>query len=956
MRLSWNEIRARAAKFSADYAGASYEKGETQSFYNDFFEVFGTPRRKVASFEEPVKKLGNKQGFIDLFWKGMLLVEHKSAGRSLSKAKTQAFDYFPGLKEAELPRYILLSDFQTFELHDLDEGTEVHFNLAQLHQNIEHFAFIMGVQKRTFQDQDPVNVEASALMGKLHDALLASGYIGDDLERLLVRLVFCLFADDTGIFERDSFLDLITERTSLDGSDIGQWLSKLFDVLNLPQEKRQKTLDENLNRFPYINGDLFKERLPIPDFDSAMRGLLLEACAFSWDAISPAIFGSLFQSVMNAKERRASGAHYTTEKNILKVIQPLFLDDLRAEFTAAKAKRGAGKAQGLRAFQDRLASLTFFDPACGCGNFLIITYRELRSLEIELLKELHPTGQRVLDVASLSKVDVNQFYGIEIGEFPARIAEVALWMMDHIMNNRLSLEFGEAFARIPLKKSPHIHHADALELDWSHVLQPQQCSFILGNPPFIGAKFQSDVQRKQVRDIAKLGGSGGTLDFVCAWFLKAGAYVNAPSLSLPRAAGEGTATLEHLPLPQGERGNPIRIGFVSTNSITQGEQVAQLWPLLFDRYHLEIAFAHRTFAWGSDARGKAHVHVVIIGLCKSNDEPKEKRLFSYDDINGEPNESRHGALSPYLFDAGAIQNRHLVVEEVSKPINDAPKLKYGSQPIDGGNLIFSTEEMTNFLKYEPAAAALFCPFVGAEEYINGKKRWILFLQNAKPEHLRDMPYVVKRLRLVAEFRSNSSRQVTKDLASFPTKFAYTTIPESSFLCVPKVSSERREYVPIGWLQPPTIPSDLIFALPDADLWQFGVLTSRAHMAWLRNIGGKLKSDFRYSIGIVYNPFPWPEADEKAKAKIRSLAQAVLDARSAHVGATLADLYDPDVMPPDLRKAHRALDLAVDRLYRAAPFASDRERVEHLFMLYEKLVAPLTALAAAKVKKPVRKRV
>ena len=632
MRLSWNEIRACAAKFSADYAGAHYEKGETQSFYNDFFEVFGTPRRKVASFEEPVKKLGNKQGFIDLFWKGMLLVEHKSAGRDLSKAKTQAFDYFPGLKQAELPRYLLLCDFQTFELHDLEEGTEVRFTLAQLHQNIEHFGFILGVQKRSFKDQDPVNVEASALMGRLHDALLASGYVGDDLERLLVRLVFCLFADDTGIFERDSFLDLITDRTAVDGSDIGQWLSKLFDVLNTPQDKRQKTLDENLNKFPYINGDLFAARLPIPDFDSAMRGRLLEACAFKWDAISPAIFGSLFQSVMNAKERRASGAHYTTEKNILKVIQPLFLDDLRSEFAAAKAKRGAGKAQALGALQDKLAGLTFFDPACGCGNFLIITYRELRSLEIELLKEMHPTGQRVLDVASLSKVDVNQFYGIEIGEFPARIAEVAMWMMDHIVNNRLSLEFGEAFARIPLKKSPHIHHADALELDWASVLAPQACSFILGNPPFIGQSFQSPEQRKQM---ARIVGSlrGGSLDYVCAWFLQAGAYVTAAATSLVTPtisdcpsplAGEGgaqrrmrgSATKNPSPAPWGhplpprERVSAPRIGFVSTNSITQGEQVAQLWPLLFDRYHLEIAFAHRTFAWGSDARGKAHVHVV----------------------------------------------------------------------------------------------------------------------------------------------------------------------------------------------------------------------------------------------------------------------------------------------------------------------------------------------------------
>ncbi len=358
MRLSWNEIRARAAQFSSAWAAAKYEKGETQSFYNDFFDVFGMQRRKVASFEEPVKKLGEKQGFIDLFWKGVLLVEHKSAGRDLKKAKTQALDYFPGLKDAELPRYILLSDFQTFELYDLEEGVETRFPLAELHKNIEAFGFILGVQKRTFKDQDPVNVEAAALMGRLHDALKASGYDGDDLERLLVRLVFCLFADDTGIFpERNMFLDLINERTNIDGADTGQWLAKLFDVLNKPQDKRQTTLDESLAAFPYINGDLFKERLPIADFDSAMRALLIEACEFKWDAISPAIFGSLFQSVMNAKERRASGAHYTTEKNILKVIQPLFLDDLRQEFTSAKARRGTPRNTALKTLHDKLKGL-----------------------------------------------------------------------------------------------------------------------------------------------------------------------------------------------------------------------------------------------------------------------------------------------------------------------------------------------------------------------------------------------------------------------------------------------------------------------------------------------------------------------------------------------------------------------------------------------------------------------
>jgi N-6 DNA Methylase len=577
--LSWNEIRTRAARFTEEWAGATYERGESQSFYNDFFEVFGVKRRKVASFEEPVKLLGAKRGFVDLFWKGVLLVEQKSAGRDLKKAKSQALDYFPGLKDAELPRYILVSDFQTFELYDLDEGTEERFALCELPRKAEHFGFILGVQKRTFKDQDPVNIDASGLMGQLHDALKASGYEGHDLERLLVRLVFCLFADATGIFEpRGIFLDLIAERSQMDGSDTGRFLIEMFGVLNTPEARRQRNLDEDLAAFPYVNGDLFKERLPTPAFDSGMRALLIAACEFSWDAISPAIFGSLFQSVMSARERRASGAHYTTEKNIMKVIQPLFLDDLRSEFEKLKARRDTGRTNALKAFQDRLASLKFFDPACGCGNFLIIAYRELRALEIELLKEIFPKGQRVLDVASLSKLDVNQFYGIEISEFPARIAETALWMMDHIMNNRLSLAFGESYARIPLRVSPHIHNADALEIGWAEVLAPKECSFVYGNPPFGGAKFQTETQRAQVRRIAKLGGSGGTLDYVCAWFLKAGEYARA---------------------------SKARIGFVATNSITQGEQVAQLSPLLFDRCGLEVAFAHRTFAWGSDARGKA---------------------------------------------------------------------------------------------------------------------------------------------------------------------------------------------------------------------------------------------------------------------------------------------------------------------------------------------------------------
>ncbi len=929
MRLSWNEIRARAAKFAADWAEAHYEKGDTQTFYNEFFEVFGVKRRKVASFEEPVRLLGEKRGFIDLFWKGKLLVEQKSAGRDLARARKQALDYFPGLKDHELPRYVLLCDFQTFELIDLDTREETRFALAELPAHVEAFGFVMGVEKRVFRDQDPVNIIAAELMGKLHDALKASGYDGPPLERLLVRLLFCLFADDTGIFdELGLFETFILDRTSEDGSDLGPWLSQIFQVLNTPGDKRQANLDEDLARFPYINGDLFAEPLQIPAFDRKMREQLLEACGFFWEKISPAIFGALFQSVMNAKERRAKGAHYTTEKNILKVIEPLLLDDLRAELTRILGLK-RGQRQALQAFQDKLANLKLFDPACGCGNFLIIAYRELRLLELEVLKALHPEGQRDLEAVALSKVDVDQFYGIEIDEFPARIAETAMWMMDHIMNNRLSQEFGQVFARIPLTAAPHIVHGDALELDWAEVLLPEQCSYVFGNPPFIGAKYQSPEQREQVRRLARLGGSGGTLDYVAAWFIKAGAYVVGST----------------------------RIGFVATNSITQGEQVAQLWPVLFDRHGLEIAYAHRTFAWGSDARGKAHVHVVIVGLAQRGSEPDQKRLFSYDELSSDPTESNHSVLSPYLFDAARLTNHHLVVSEASRPIASAPRVLIGSKPVDGGYFILDAAERSALIEAEPGAEELIRPYIGSEEFLNGKERWIIVLGNVSPariQSMKDVKNIVENVRnyrmgrLTPKLRPDAGLKKPSAgslaLARTPTRFHVTVVPEEPFLCIPKVSSERREYIPIGWLEPPTVPSDLVFVITSADRARFALITSAMHMAWARHIGGRLKSDYRYSIGLVYNTFPWPNLDDTSSKVLGDLAGDLLAARSEHPDATLANLYDPILMPVSLRRAHHALDVAVDHLYRKEPFSSDRERVEHLFMLYEKMTSSLLASA------------
>ncbi|MCY4056122.1 MAG: N-6 DNA methylase [Cyanobacteria bacterium MAG CAR4_bin_6] len=941
MRLSWNEVRARAAAFAEAWKDAAYEKGETQSFYNAFFRVFGVERRTVARYEAHVKKLKNvrsdapllvqlpgygprtsqlqsRSGFIDLFWPGVLLVEQKSAGRDLSAAYEQAGEYFDALPEGERPRYILVSDFRTFQLRDLDEGDTAAFSLAELPGHVEKFGFILGVQRRTFRDQDPVNIQAAELMGSLHDQLADAGHRGHDLERFLVRIVFCLFADDTGVFERrDVFTELIEDRTSEDGADLGQWLDQLFQVLDTPDQQRASTLDEDLARFPYINGDLFNGRLQTVSCNAAMRSALLDACWFDWSKVSPAIFGALFQSVMDPFQRRAQGAHYTTEKNILKVIEPLFMENLQAEFTRIKTAKTAAVSWELRQFQTKLGKLTFFDPACGCGNFLIIAYRELRLLEIEVLKALYPKdqdGHRQMGkrTADLSQVNVDQFYGIELGEFPARIAETALWMMDHMMNNRLSLEFGQPFVRIPLKTSPNIVHGDALEMDWAKLLKPGKCSFVFGNPPFVGAKYQTTGQRAQVRRIADLGKSGGTLDYVAAWFIKAGGYMKS---------GKG------------------RIAFVATNSITQGEQVGQLWPLVFDRCKLDIAFAHRTFAWGSDARGKAHVHVVILGLEPRNATRQEKRLFSYPDINGEPEESRHKALSPYLFDAGGLSDPHLVVREESAPINGMSRLIIGSKPIDGGNYIFDAAERRAFLETEPEAAPWLRPFIGAREYLQGGERWILALHDTPPDLLARLPRVRERIAAVRAYREASKSKPTQKLAATPTLYHVNVIPTAPFLVIPEVSSERRDYVPIGWLEPPVIPSNLVRVLENATLADFSLLTSAMHMAYLRYIGGRLGSGYRYSIGLVYNTFPLPPKDASL-SRLTPLAQAILDARAAHPGATLAALYNPLTMPPNLRKAHQRLDRAVDRLYRRSGFASERERVECLLMMYEGLRGPL----------------
>ena len=848
MRLSWDEIKRRAKAFSEEWRDAHYEKGETQSFYNDFFEIFGIKRRTVADYERRVKLLDNKHGFMDLFWPRTLLIEQKSSRLDLGKAEEQALNYVAGLPETEQPRFILTCDFQNWVLRDRDSRSDpLSFKLADLHKHITAFDFMLG-RRVSFENQAGVTIKAAELMGKLHDALEEAGYIGHDLEQFLVRILFCLFADDTGIFQpKDIFLQLIDNDTRPDGSDTGMVLSQLFDVLDTPEGKRQKGLSGELDAFPYVNGQLFSGPLRIPQFDQKMRDHLLDAARHDWSAVSPAIFGSLFQSVMDAKERRAKGAHYTTEANILKVIGPLFLDDLKDELDRL-ALRKTGRDAALTEFLAKLKRLTFFDPACGCGNFLVIAYREIRALELRALRLRYPDGG--MNAALMSQVTVDQFYGIEFEEFPARIAEVAMWMADHIANNWMNEAFNTNIARIPLKGGATILHGDALESDWAELLPPEKCSYIMGNPPFIGQSYQSPFQREQMaRVINAPSGRAGSLDYVAAWFIKAGQYVNHVPSPLAGEVAGAYATRQDIaaqtrrdpspgpagrPLPQGERGGNrrIRIGFVSTNSITQGEQVAQLWPLLFDRYGLEIAFAHRTFSWGSEARGKAHVHVVIIGLAHRDHEPTEKRLFSYPDIKGDPVESRHVALTAYLFDGKGVANTHLVVRDQRKPLCDVTPMRMGSKIVDGGHYILNQTQRAAFLEDEPKAEKYLVPLVGSLEYINGGRRWVLALSGISPDEYRGLPTIMDRVKAVREFRLSSKKEATRKLADYPTQFEVSTIPQSSFLVFPEVSSERRDYVPIGWLEPPTIPSNLVQTLLDADLYDFGILTSRMNMAWL----------------------------------------------------------------------------------------------------------------------------
>lgn len=909
--ISWNDIQDRATEFASKWSDTSTilsERGN-QKFWSDFLDVYGIDsRRHGAFFEYAVKKGGGAQGFIDMFWPGKLLVEQKAPGRDLQKANLQAYEYLETMPDHDLPQAIVVSDFQSFIYIAQDGKNEkIEFTLQDLPKHVKLFAFLLGETSQKTAEEQPVNRQAAEAMARLHNQLRDDNYTGHDLELLLVRLVFCMFADDSGIFEHGQLRGYVANRTAADGSDLGSRLVDIFQTINTPREQRQHSPDSDLMALEYVNGGLFAAPIRTPHFSASMRRDLLAAMELDWSQVSPAIFGSMFQGVMDEQQRRNLGAHYTSEKNILRVIKPLFLDDLYTEF-AHIVRSTSKKAQKLHDFQAKLASLKFLDPACGSGNFLVITYRELRRLEHKVIAQINKTNKKAdantVDWLASSEygqlqVNVDQMYGIEIEEFPSLIAQTALWLTDQQMNMEFSHASGKLFKRLPLIASATIVNANALTTDWATVIEPSKLSYILGNPPFLGQTYQSKEQKQEVANVLSGIKKTGVLDFVSAWYGKAADIMK-----------------------QNQR---IQTALVSTNSITQGEQVAVLWNYLLEQ-GVKINFAHRTFKWTNDAKGNAAVHCVIIGFALF-DKP-EKRIFEYDDIKGEPNEVGTRNINPYLVDAPSI-----TIDNRSTPMSDVPIMAWGNKPTDGGHFILTEEEKASAIAEEPSIEKYIHRYIGGGDFLNNNLRYCLWLKDADPTDIKNSSFIKMRVERVRTFRAQSTAPTTQAYAEYPTLFRQISQTNNSYLAIPEVSSERRRYVPIAFFEADVICSNTVQFITDATLYHFGILTSGMHMAWMRAVAGRLKSDYRYSKDIVYNNFIWPEVTNDQHAEIERLAQAVLDARAQFPTASLADLYDPLTMPPALSKAHKALDRAVDKLYQKQPFPSDPARVAHLFELY-----------------------
>ena len=919
------EHRLAAKQFAADWQDRGDEKQETQTFWLALLQkVYGvTEPDKFISFEKTVNVDNVKTGksntkFIDGYIGATrVLIEQKGAKIDLNKGELQsdgsllspyqqARRYGGYLPVNQQPRWIVVCNFKEFRIHDMNHPNDTPeiLLLSDLEKEYARLNFLVNTGDENIRKEMEISLQAGELVGVLYDALLKqyaepeSEQTLKSLNALCVRLVFCLYAEDSGIFgKRNMFHDYLQAHRAEDR----RALINLFRVLDQKEDERDRYLDDDLAAFPYVNGGLFaNEDIEIPRLGDEIIDLLLSRASenFDWSAISPTIFGAVFESTLNPQTRRSGGMHYTSIENIHKVIDPLFLDTLKTELNdiesiSVKRNRDAK----LRIFQTRLASLTFLDPACGSGNFLTETYLSLRRLENEVLSLLYE-GQIVMDMNDPIQVSISQFYGIEINDFAVTVAKTALWIAESQMMKetedvvRMSLDF------LPLKTNAHIVEGNALQMDWEDVVSKMQLNYIMGNPPFIGYTYQSTEQKADLQNT--MAGIGKNIDYVSGWYFKAAQLMQSTA---------------------------IRTAFVSTNSITQGEQVAGVWKPMFERLGIHIDFAHRTFRWDSEANLKAHVHCVIVGFSVQMN-PAEKLLFTSKQVQHVQN------ISPYLIDAPT-----LFIESRNKPLCNVPEICKGSQPTDGGNLIVTEEDYNGFMKQAPASAKYIRRFLGADEFLNGKNRYCLWLDGISPKELQGMPLVLERVQLVRDFRLSSKKAATRKQADTPTLFTENRQPSEDFIAIPEVSSGTRRYIPMGFLHPDTICSNKLQILPGASIYHFGVLMSNVHMAWMRTVCGRLKSDYDYSAKIVYNNFPWPVPTEKQKAKIEQSAQAILDARSLYPDCSLAILYNEVTMPPELRKAHQVNDRAVMEAYGFwGKFNSESACVAELMKMYQQLAS------------------
>ena len=896
--------KVAARKFAAYWKDKGYEKGQSQTFWLTLLsDVLGVEDvGSFITFEEQVKL--DHTSFIDgIIPSTHVLIEQKSIDKNLKAAIKQsdgsllspfqqAKRYAAELPYSQRPRWIVICNFAEFHVYDMERpgGDPEVILLADLEKEYYRLQFLVDTGSEHIKKEMEISLQAGELVGVLYDALLkqykdpSSQSTLQSLNKLCVRLVFCLYAEDAGIFGGKSmFHDYLRD---VPVSGIRRALVELFKILDQKPESRDKYLaDDNpaLAVFPYVNGGLFSdEDIEIPPFTEELKTLLLENASedFNWSDISPTIFGAVFESTLNPETRRSGGMHYTSIENIHKLIDPLFLDGLKAEFAEIKeiTVDRTRKAK-LESFQKKLAGLKFLDPACGSGNFLTETYISLRRLENEMLSLLH-RGQIMLDVGDPIQVSIGQFYGIEINDFAVTVAKTALWIAESQMMKEtedvvhMSLDF------LPLKSYANITEGNALQVDWASVVPKHELNYIMGNPPFVGYSLQSKAQKNDILSVyvdekGKPYKTAGKIDYVSGWYFKAAQLM------------QGTA---------------VRTAFVSTNSITQGEQVAGVWKPLYERFGIHIDFAHRTFRWDSEASIKAHVHCVIVGFSNEPN-PAPKRIYTTERYQEVEN------INPYLLDAPNV-----FIDSRTNSICNVPQMVYGNKPTDGGFLFLSPEERDELLKREPGTEKFIRQIYGATEYINNKARYCLWLVGASPSELRKSPFIMERVEQVRQFRLNSTKAATQRSADTPTLFQEIRHPDSEYIIIPRHSSETRRYIPFGFVQPQIVVNDAVQIIPDAKIYHFGIMMSNVHMAWTRAVCGRIKSDYRYSKDVVYNNFPWPTPTDTQKTKIEQTAQAILDARARYPESSLADLYDELTMPPELRKAHQDNDRAVMQAY------------------------------------------